>query len=238
MKKIILVSLFIVGALYSFAQKTINAPNAEKRNVSGYHEIAVSGGIDLYLTPGAESCVVSASEPKYVDRIITEVVGGVLKIYFENKTGINIEWGSRKMKAIVSYSRLDKLTASGGSDVTIDGTLKSPSLGIRLSGGSDFNGKIESDDLKIDASGGSDLDISGSAAKLDLIASGGSDFKGYEMSADVCTIEANGGSDIYITVNREMNANASGGSDVYYKGNGAVKDMRSSGSSSIKKTSK
>jgi hypothetical protein len=51
-------------------------------------------------------------------------------------------------------------------------------------------------------------------------------------------LNASGGSDVYITVNKELNADASGGSDVYYKGNGTVREMKSSGSSSVKKTSR
>jgi hypothetical protein len=53
----------------------------------------------------------------------------------------------------------------------------------------------------------------------------------------VCKLEASGGSDVYITVSKELSADASGGSDVFYKGNGTVRDLKSSGSSSIKKTS-
>jgi hypothetical protein len=90
----------------------------------------------------------------------------------------------------------------------------------------------------VDASGGSDVRISGNVNKLDIDASGGSDFKGYELTTDICNLDASGGSDVYITVNKELSAEASGGSDVYYKGNGTIREMRSSGSSSIKKTSR
>ena len=50
-------------------------------------------------------------------------------------------------------------------------------------------------------------------------------------------LEASGGSDIYITVNKEMTADASGGSDIYYKGTGLIREIKSSGSSGIKKVS-
>jgi hypothetical protein len=82
------------------------------------------------------------------------------------------------------------------------------------------------------------VNISGTVKKLAIDASGGSDFKGYELVTEICNLDASGGSDIYITVNKELSAEASGGSDVFYKGNGAVKEMKSSGSSSIKKTSR
>ena len=73
---------------------------------------------------------------------------------------------------------------------------------------------------------------------LHIDASGGSDFKGYDFAADICNIEASGGSDVHITVNKELSANASGGSDVYYKGTGLIRDIKTSGGGSIKKVSK
>ena len=52
MKKL-LFSLLVTGLVTtSSAQKTINDANAQKRNVSGFHAIEVSGGIDLLLEPG------------------------------------------------------------------------------------------------------------------------------------------------------------------------------------------
>jgi len=79
------------------------------------------------------------------------------------------------------------------------------------------------------------VNISGTVSKLKIDASGGSDFHGYDLASDVCDIEASGGSDMHITVNKELSVSASGGSDVYYKGNGVIKNMHSSGSSSISK---
>lgn len=238
MKKIL--SLIILAASFStlIAQKTIRDANAEKRNVSGYHAISVSGGIDLYLSQGDESVAVSASETKHRDRIKTEVKDGVLKIWYDHNTGINIDLNNRKMKAYVSFKDIDKLTGSGGSDIRVEGAIKVNTLNLDISGGSDFDGKVEANDLKVEASGGSDVDISGAVKKLDIHASGGSDFKGYELATDVCNLEASGGSDVYVTINKELSAEASGGSDVFYKGNGTVREMKSSGSSSIKKTSR
>jgi len=235
-----LFSLLVVTSfiLTASAQKTVNDANAQKRNVSGFHAIEVSGGIDLYLSQGEEAVAVSASRTEDRDRIITEVKNGVLKIWYDHKTGIRIDWNvNRKLKAYVSVKTLDALEASGGSDVDIDGTLKTPKLNMEISGGSDFKGKLESDEVRITASGGSDVDISGKAARLTIDASGGSDFSGYEFATDICNVEASGGSDVHITVNKELSANASGGSDVYYKGNGLIRDLKTSGSS-IKKVSK
>jgi hypothetical protein len=239
MKKLIL-SLTILAASVSavMAQKMINDANAEKRNVSGFHAVEVGGGIDLYLSPGDETVVVSASEIKYRNRMKTEVKNGILKIWFDYKSGFHFESGNKKMKAYVSFKELDRVEGSGGSDVYVDGVIKSDKLALDISGGSDFKGKVSVGDLKVDASGGSDVNISGDAKNLTLEASGGSDFKGYDLAVDMCNLEASGGSDIYITVNKEMIANASGGSDIYYKGNGLIREIKSSGSSGIKRVTK
>ncbi len=239
MKKFIMLAILMASFSAVIAQKTLNDPNVEKRNVSGYHAIEVGGGIDLYLSQGEEAVAVSASETKYRDRIMTEVKNGVLKIWYDNKNNLNLDWGTnRKMKAYVSFKNLDRLHGSGGSDINVEGAIKVSTLSLDISGGSDFEGKVEANDLNVNASGGSDVDISGIVKKLDIDASGGSDFNGYELTTDVCNLQASGGSDVYITVNKELSANASGSSDVFYKGNGTVREVKSSGSSSVKKVSR
>ncbi len=237
MKKVLGLIMLIVCMSTAMAQKTIQDANAEKRAASGFHAIEVSDGIDLLLSQGGnESVAVSASESKYRDRIKTEVSNGVLKIYYERNFHVNVDWGNRKMKAYVSFKNIDRLEASGGSDIKVDGSIKVDRLALNVSGGSDFDGTVSIDNMQVEASGGSDVDISGDVKRLSIDASGGSDFKGYSLSADICTLEASGGSDVYITINKELSADASGGSDVFYKGNGTVREIKSSGSSSIKKT--
>ena len=234
MKKIVACLLLGVFALAVVGQKTVKDPNAEKRSVSGFHAIEVSGGIDLYLSQGEETVVVSAVESKYRDKIRTEVQDGVLKIWYEHNLNLAFEHGDKKLKAYVSFKDLDVLRASGGSDIYVDGSISVSKLSLHISGGSDFNGKVNLNEMKVESSGGSDVNISGSTKNLRINASGGSDFKGYELITENCTVEASGGSDVFITVNKELDVNSSGGSDVFYKGNGAIRNLNGK-SSNIKK---
>jgi hypothetical protein len=218
--------------------KTFNDPNAERRNVSGFHAISTANGIDLYITQGNEEVVaVSANKTEYRDKIRTEVENGVLKIYYESKSYGYTSWGwnNKKLKAYISVRKLDGIRASGGADVVINGTLTSDKLNIGLSGGSDFKGAVNASTLDVTATGGSDVNISGRAGFLKISATGGSDFKGYDLIAETCDASCSGGSDINITVNKELVAAASGGSDIYYRGNAAVKKTSSSGGSSVTK---
>lgn len=224
----------LLGLILSFAhsQKTVKDANAVNRHVSGFHAIEISGGIDLFLSQGNEEAVaVSAEDSEDRDRIVTRVEDGVLKIYYEKKS-LGINWrGGRKMKAYVSAKTIDGLSASGGSDVQVDGILNGSTLHVSLSGGSDFKGKLSMNELAFSASGGSDVSVSGKAGNLKLNASGGSDVHAYELTSDYCTVNSSGGSDVYVTVNKEIKAEASGGSDIHYKGSAAVTSSKSGGSS-------
>jgi hypothetical protein len=234
MKKIffLFIAAFIVSS--GFAQKTIHDPNAEVRSASGFHAIEVSSGIDLYLSNGDEAVVVSAKDIDSRNRIKTEVKNGVLKIWFDWNNGLKFAKGNKALKAYVSYKTLERLEASGGSDIHVEGTIKSNELQMEISGGSDFDGKVNIDTrLSIEASGGSDVSISGSARELNIDASGGSDFDGYGLVTDTCTVQASGGSDISITVNKELSAEASGASDVSWKGSATVKKVKASGAGSV-----
>lgn len=228
--------LMLTGTI--LAQKTIRDANAQSRNgLKNFNAVQVSNGIDLYLTQSSEEAVaVSAVSDEYRDKIITEVVDGVLKIYYEKKDGWN--WGSntgnKKLKAYVSVKNLDKLGASGGSDVSLETVIRSNKLSISISGGSDLKGEIQCDELSLSASGGSDAIIKGKATQVKISASGGSDVDGYGLITDVCRVVSSGGSDVSITANKQMDATASGGSDIHYKGN-ATATTSKSGSSDIRK---
>ena len=130
MKKIFLFILIIAAVNTAFSQKTVNDPNAEKRNASGFHGIDIATGIKLILTKGnTEDVAVSASKTEYRDRIVTEVKNGILKIHYETNLGaINKKNESKNLKAYVSYKSLDKMEVGSGAEVEINGVLTPPLL--------------------------------------------------------------------------------------------------------------
>ena len=229
MKKIILASLALLALSTAYSQSDNN--NRQMRQVSAFHSIDVSGGIDLYLSNGPESVAVSASSNTVRDQIKTEVENGTLHIYMDKKGFYGI--GSNHMKAFVSLPELKSLEASGGSDVFLQNKITGGDLQIRLSGGSDLKGELNAIHLAISQSGGSDVNLSGNVQNLQVEASGGSDLNGYDLVTDYASLNASGGSDSHLTVNKELRIVASGGSDVSYKGHGIVKELKSSGSSSV-----
>jgi hypothetical protein len=229
MKKIIFASFALLIMLSGFSQS--DDGNKQTRQVSGFHAIDVSGGIDLYLSNGPESVAISASSNSVRDHIKTEVEDGTLHIFMEKNWSRGI--GSGHMKAYVSLPELKSLEASGGSDVFLQNQITAGDLQIRLSGGSDLKGKLNANHLAITQSGGSDVNLSGNVQNLQVEASGGSDLNGFDLVTDYASLNASGGSESHLTVNKELKIVASGGSDVTYKGAATVREIKSSGSSSV-----
>jgi len=239
MKRFIIIAMLGLGLIPAMAQKTvINDPNVELRSAKGYHGVSVSDGIDVYLSQGdQETVAVSAEEIKWRDRIRTEVKNGILTIWLDRK-GFTWSNGNKKMKAYVSFTSLDRLSVSGASNMYVDGVIATRSLNIDLAGASDFKGAINVDELKLDLSGASDARITGTVTGITTVSSSGaSDLKGFELVTDTCNAHASGASDIRITVNKELNVHASGASGIYYKGPAVIREMHSSGASSVSKKS-
>lgn len=234
MRKIKLLLYFSLLLGVASAQQ-VNDPNAVLREARDFHGIHLSSAFDVYLTQSdAEAVAVSAADEKSRERIIVEVKAGILYIGYDTK-GMSWGKGNKKLKAYISFKSIDRLMVSGACDVYVTGTLKAANLDIRQSGASDLRGKLDVDKLTVDVSGASDIMVSGVARQASIEASGASDFKGYDLSVDICDASASGASDIKITVTKELSANASGASDVRYKGDGVIKDIKSSGSSSVSK---
>jgi len=234
MKKFILLFLVSGLSMMAFAQKQfVVDPNAEIRSVNeSYNAIVVSGGIDLYLSQSdREELAISASDDRYKSGIKTEVTNKVLRIYYDADKNWNNR--NRNLKAYVSFRELEKLEASGASDVIIAGEVKVPSLLIKLSGASDLKGGLQVNTLTIQLSGASDVRITGTANEATIDCSGASDVKGFDMVIEKCTAKATGASDINVTVNKELNANASGASDIFYRGTAVIISQQSSGASTI-----
>ena len=238
MKKIVLLLCVLSTVVFTNAQSTvIRDANAETRNITSFHALEVSNGINLVINQGStEAVAVSASSPEIRSRIKTVVSNGTLKIYFDNEGHNN--WSIKKeLKAYVSFKNLDGLDANSGADVKTDGNINVNSLKIGLSSGADFKGTVTAAQLSVDQSSGSDMEISGKVGDLKVSASSGSDFDGYELVAEKCKAHASSGSDIEITVNKELDAEANSGGDIGYKGNAVITNVSNSSGGKIKKQS-
>lgn len=222
-------TLLLVGANINYAI----AQSSRDISVKNFKSIAVSSGIDLYLTQGNTEALTIKGDNDLIKDVVIEQGNG--NIHIKYKEGVN--WGrlfkNQSIKVYVNYKTLTGLSASGGSDIYTQNNLKSDVLNLRASGGSDLKLSLTVKDLSLTISGGSDADLKGSGENLQLTASGGSDVNAFRYIVNNAKATVSGGSDANIYVNKALEASASGGSDVNYKGNASVRKTSSSKSGDI-----
>ena len=237
MKKHFVSVLIVIGSCATLlAQKTVNDPNTEKRNITGFHAVDVSTGIKLVLTEGVvEEVAVSAATVEFRDNIITKVENGVLRIYYKNEFMKNFKREKRELKAYVSYKSLDQLDAYTGAEVEIDGILKSASLKMKANTGGVIKGAINIDVLEVDQDTGSIITLTGEADKLDVEGDTGSMFKGIDLNTRNCSATASTGAGVYITVQKELNVKANTGGYIKYRGDAGIREVKTNTGGSVTK---
>ncbi|MCX6239799.1 MAG: DUF2807 domain-containing protein [Bacteroidia bacterium] len=223
---------FILFASAIFQAATVQASKAgdgrQTRQITGFHGVSVSSGIDLYLTQKNVEEVFVEAESEDLDKIITKVEDGILKIYIREKSWWGIGWNNRPRKVYVSFKTLDKLHASAGSDVSNTSVLKLDNLDIDVSSGSDVKLELEANEVHVGSSSGSDITLKGKAKVIHADASSGSDINAGDFETQKCNASVSSGADIRVNVTDELDAHASSGGDISYTGNPKSKNINKS----------
>ncbi|WP_129716275.1 head GIN domain-containing protein [Pedobacter sp. SYP-B3415] len=226
---------------YSFAILTLGllafTASAQSRQVQvkNYNSISVSSGMDLYLKQGSSESIVIQADREISDNIVVEQKGSSLSIRFRNGFSWKNLFNNKPIKIYATYKNLNVVSASGGSDVYSQNAIKTNSLSLKASGGSDLKLSLACEELIVQVSGGSDAELNGRATNMALDASGGSDIDAFNLASDYARIRATGGSDVNAQVNKALEAGASGGGDVTFKGNATLKKTSSSKSGDVRR---
>jgi hypothetical protein len=236
-KTLLFLSLFVGVITTSFAQKTINDANAEKRTVGSFHGIDVATGIQLTLTKGAtEEVAVSASETDFRDKIVTEVVNGILKIHYETKSGaINKKNENKRLRAYVSYKSLDLLHVTTGAEANVDGVLEATTFELKANTGGLVKAEINIGTLTVDQNTGSKITLTGKVDKLEAEGDTGSKFMGENLTTNTCFVKMSTGAGIHISVDKELNVKADTGGYVKYKGNAGIREIKTNTGGTVSK---
>jgi hypothetical protein len=258
MKKIVLFACLFMAFTLQAQNKmgVIYDDNVQVRKLSNFTSIRVSNAIELFISQSNKTEVaVSAKSDEYRNRVITEVVGGTLIIRMADNYNRWWKWGNEdyRIKAYVSVNEFYALTGSGATNIKIVNGLNAEKLKIYLSGASDLKGDIKAGTLLTDLSGASnfkatvqagafsvkgsgacDIEVTGSGDDLIVDVSGASSVKMYDYLVKGASIEASGASSVKLNVSDMLKVHATGASSVDYKGSATIKDMKSSGASSVK----
>jgi hypothetical protein len=167
----------------------------------------------------------------------TEVRGNLLAIYTENFPK-NWDWREENniyIKVFVTVRDLQKIEASGASDIFFDNQLITKSLELHLHGASDAKINLKCHTLICNIHGSSDAVLNGEVEEMEAKIHGSSDLKAYNLQVRNCRIQISGSGDAFISVNGDLDATVSGSGDLNYQGNPNIRKMQVSGAGDIRR---
>lgn len=210
--------------------------DVQDRHLSGFSSVNVAGSFDVYITQGNTESVKVEADDEVIDKIITEVKGGVLKIYTKSSNGFNWNWGGEKKRIVrVTAKDLTAISLTGSGDVYFKEGLRTQSLMVNLSGSGDITGKIEVKNLQSSLVGSGDISLTGRADNSVVKVSGSGDYSGRNLLTANSVVRVVGSGDASVNVSEKLDASVAGSGDVHYTG--AVKNVATSkaGSGDISK---
>lgn len=203
-----------------------NVVSEERHIPETITSVKVSSGLQLELIEGEAQLVIVEADENLHEHIITSVENGELKIHMD---GFIRNADSKKV--ILTYTELDAISASSGSNVKGKNPIISDQLYIHVSSGASVNAHVIAKDLNIKTSSGSDTNLNGNSKNIDVKASSGSSINTKDLEAMYATAKASSGASIKLFITEELNANASSGGHISYSGTpkNVTKNKSSSG---------
>lgn len=228
LKTIILAAAMVTASSFAFAQNS-----KQDRHLSGFNAVNLAGSFDVRITQGASESVNVEAPANMIDKIITEVEGGTLKIYTKNNNGWHWNNSNKKMIVYVAIKDVNAITLSGSGDIDFKDGLRAPSLKLRLSGSGDIIGKVAVKELESSVSGSGDMTISGSADRSTVSVGGSGDFTAQHLVTGTTTVRVGGSGDANVNASENLDISVGGSGDVHYTGSAKNVHTSKSGSGDV-----
>lgn len=168
-----------------------------------------------------------------LDRLDVSKDGDTLRLRLEPGDGVE---GNVTLEASITMPDLDGLDLSGATRANVSGFSSTGPLSIELTGASRLDGDLAAGSVDIEASGASRVALEGSATDLSVHSSGASSLDLADFVVDTADIELSGASDATVNVEEHIDsADVSGASTLRYLGDPELRDVSSSGASTVEK---
>lgn len=237
--KLLLAAVFLAGTGYTIAKPhtTVSANIAEivDRHLSGFNAINVAGPFDVDVVQGSTESVKVEAPEDVMARILTDVNGGVLKIYNKHDMW---NWGNwfgmhKKILVHVVVKDINEINISGSGDVYFRGGLTANSLKLKISGSGDMTGKLSAKTLESSITGSGDMKLSGNAESSTVSVVGSGDFTARNLTTVSTAVRVSGSGDAAVNASDRLDAAVNGSGDINYSGSPKNVNKRKSGSGDI-----
>ncbi len=213
----------------------IHAQN-QTREVRSFRGIRMNISGDLYLTQGNNQKVVLEGPSEVLDRIETEVNGGVLIIRQEDNWKWWKNWrGDRKIKVYVTAPHIEELAVSGSGSIESENRIRGDEMELSVSGSGNMHLDLDIQELDSRVSGSGSMDLRGSTRDMEVAISGSGNVDAEDMSSENCEVRISGSGNCRVQVSQSLSSRVSGSGSVFYRGNPEKVNSSTSGSGRIRK---
>ena len=198
-------------------------------NLSRVTSLVAGADFTVHIKTGGPAQATVTMDDNLVDRVEAAVSGHELRLGI--KPGNNVR--NATLRAEVTVSNLDQLTAKGASHATLDSTVTGPALRLSVEGASQITGPVGVQRLDASEAGASVLTLSGHANSMHLESVGTSQLHGSDLAVRDLDAVLSGVSQATVTVNNTLAVTADGVSVLRYRGNPTITRQETSGVSSV-----
>lgn len=206
-------------------------PIEQYRDINGFEGISTAEGINVYVTQADMFEVKVIADDDVIDRLITNVSEGDLKIYFEGKVK-----SVSKKEVHIKMPVIDNLQASSGAGIKTEGLIKGNELEAGVSSGAWMDIKIDYKELEASSSSGANISIEGDAEEGEFDASSGANIKAGNLNVGEADTDVSSGANISLGDVKELSVDASSGGGVRYKGQPVMNDIDLSSGGNVKRS--
>jgi hypothetical protein len=204
--------VFFTSCLSLLAQEKGNKNIVQKEfDVESFDELRIGGAFDATVEMGESQKVIIETDENLMDKMKVEVTDG--ELYISTK-GVR---KSTKLNAYITVTELEKITASGASDIDSKGVIKADMFEIKASGASDLKLQIDVTTLRTRISGASTVILSGKADNHSITAGGASTLRAFELETLKTDADVGGASTVKVHAKEELTGEVTGASDIIYK---------------------
>jgi len=224
----LLLLLFSLGVMAQNGNKNVIS---QTRDIATFNGIKVSGVFKVIFTQGEPQSVKIETDENLMNKISTEVTGGILELV-GTKGSVN---NPSKMIVYITARQLKSLDMSGASKFTTTNKIIAQELKLELSGISAATLTADVVNVKCEISGVSKLDLQGSGYQLTADISGTAKLLASKFEVKEVVINTSGVGSAIVNAIKSVSLEASGASKIKYiaHDNLVIESKYASGASQI-----
>ena len=201
-------------------------------STNDYDKIKVMGHFDVQLESGNEGNISVMTDENLHEYIIVEVKDNNTLVIRVKK---NINLKTRKgIHITVPFKDISEIALMGSGEIESKDTIQADLFEVSLAGSGDLDLNFNVANLDAKVSGSGDMILSGEAKNFEMKLSGSGDFDGNSLRCENTQVYVSGSGQAKVTASERIKARVNGSGAIKYAGNPEIKDVKVSGSGSIK----